>query len=78
MSTVADHIDALTPSTQVHITHTAYTGVSAGSKQGWVGTITSTTVQIRSQPGQGGSIVATVPKANITAVAGAPGWRNLG
>lgn len=75
-------IAALTPSTQVSIQHSAYGSgggaVAAGVKSGWVGTITSTTVQVRSAAGGGGTVTATIPKANILAVAGAPGWRNLG
>lgn len=75
-------VEALTGSTQVAIQHSAYGSgggaVAAGFKTGWVGTITATTVQVRSAAGGGGTITATIPKANILAVAGAPGWRNLG
>lgn len=75
-------VDAVTPGTQVAIVHDAYGSggnrVSAGTKVGWARTVTSTSIEVRSAPGGGGSIVATVPKSAIQEIAGGAGWRNLG
>lgn len=76
------HIDAVTPSTQVFVKHNAYgsgqKAVAAGTKAGWAGVVTATDIELRTQPGGAGSVVATVPKAAITEIAGGAGWRNLG